>query len=220
MNEEILIRESVRSDLEGVSEVCCRCGYGGDDIADSGSFRDRRLFSMLFSRYYLLHELRTCFVAVPSDDPQRVIGYVLGCPDTARYDRLFRRTMIPRIAARAFLVTLWRYPRTFAELLRWQRGNPWLEANPAGDLFPAHLHIDILPEFQRRGIGRGLLETLEARFRGLGAGGIHLVTSNYHRKALPFYAKQGYRVIREQRHTMWSGIDDYASIVYVKELDD
>lgn len=215
---EIIIRSCEPGDTAGVSEVCCRTGYGGEDITRSRRFRDRRLFAMLFCRYYLRYERETSFVVVPRDEPRRVVGYVLGSTDTERYERGFARRMIPRIALRTLFVTSWRYPRTLIEMLRWGRGVPWREANPAGRRFPAHLHIDILPEFQRQGVGGRLLDRLETRFRDLGVPGIHLVTSSEHRSALPFYEKHGYRRIREREHRMWSGLSPYRSIVYVKEL--
>lgn len=215
---EVSIRTCRPGDLRAIGEVCCRTGFGGDDIATSGVFGDRRLFALLASEYYVRYEADTSFVAVPAEEPERVVGYILGCPDTARYSRLFARKLVPRIAARAFFITSWRHPRTLVELFRWRAGIPWHEANPAGAEFAAHLHIDILPEYQRRGIGGQLLEMLESRFAELGVPGIHLVTSNYHRKSLPFYVKHGYRVVREQEHQMWSGISDYRSIVYVKRL--
>lgn len=218
MAEEILIRPCRPEDVEGVSEVCCRCGFAGEEIGQSQRFRDRHLFAMLFSRYYLRYEQGSCYVAVPAREPGRVVGYVLGCPDTARYDRLFARAMVPRIAARVFLVTWWRYPSTLRELLRWQAGNPWKSANPAGPEYPAHLHIDLLPEYQRQGIGGRMLETLEARFLELGLPGIHLVTSNHHAKSLPFYEKHGYLRHRVVQHEMWSDFTDYASVVYTKRL--
>jgi len=215
---EIRIRKCEQHDLPGISEVCCRCGYGGEDIRLSGCFEDRKLFAMLFSLYYARYERPTCFVAVPSAEPQQVVGYILGCLDTNRYEKEFARRMVPRIAARVVFVTSWRYPQTLRELLRWGRHIPWREANPAGVAYQAHLHIDVLPEYQRRGIGGRLLTILESKFRELGIGGIHLVTSNYHHTALPFYAKHGYRIIRERKHRMWSDLDDYRSIVYVKRL--
>lgn len=215
---EILIRGCRLRDLAGVSEVCCRTGYGGEDISRSRRFRDRRLFAMLFCHYYVRYEPENSFVVVPYEEPERVVGYILGCSDTERYERRFALTMVPRIALRALLLTSWRHPGTLIELLRWGRGIPWREANPAGKGYPAHLHIDLLPEYQRRGIGGRLLELLEARFTGLGVQGIHLVTSSAHRTALPFYEKHGYRVMREREHRMWSGLSDYRSIVYVKEL--
>lgn len=215
---EVIIRGCEPRDLAGVSEVCCRTGYGGEDISRSKHFRDRRLFAMLFCRYYVRYERATSFVVVPRDDRGRVVGYILGCSDTERYEEGFRHRMIPRIALRALFVTSWRYPRSLLEMFRWGRGAPWREANPAGEAYPAHLHIDILPEYQRQGIGGLLLERLESRFRELGISGVHLVTSSEHRSALPFYEKHGYRRVREQEHRMWSGLSDYRSIVFVKEL--
>lgn len=215
---ETLIRGCEHRDLTGISEVCCRTGYGGEDISRSARFRDRRLFAMLFCHYYVRYERPTSFVVVPKQEPDRVVGYVLGCSDTARYERYFALKMVPRIALRAFFVTLWRNPGAVIEMIRWGRGAPWREANPAGSAYPAHLHIDILPEYQRLGIGSLLLERLEKHFMERGVTGVHLVTSSYHRSALPFYEKHGYRRVREQEHRMWSGLSGYRSIVYVKKL--
>lgn len=214
----VVIRRCELRDLAGASEVCCRTGYGGEDISRSRQFRDRRLFAMLFCHYYLRYERDTSYVVTPRDEPNRVVGYVLACSDTERYEHAFARRMVPRIALRSLFVTSWRYPRTLFEMLHWERGVPWREANPAGEGFPAHLHIDILPEYQRQGIGGRLLERVETRLRELGVPGIHLVTSSEHRSALPFYEKHGYRKVREQEHHMWSGVSPYRSIVYVKEL--
>jgi ribosomal protein S18 acetylase RimI-like enzyme len=212
----ISIRNCRLSDLEAVSGVCFRTGYGGSDVGDSGLFRDRRLFGLLFSDYYVRYERPTSYVALSLGG--RVVGYVLGCPDTERYGRIFRRRMIPRILARAAGVSLWSDPSTLRELLRWARGNPWREDNPAGPDFPAHLHIDLLPEAQRQGVGSRLIELLEAQLTQLGVPGIHLVTSNYNRAAIPFYGKHGYRLLAARRHSMWSSLRDYESLLFVKAI--
>lgn len=215
---EVLLRRCRLADLGEISDICCRTGFGGEGIDEAGVFRDRRLFALLFCEYYVRHERENCFVACATSGRRRVVGYILGCPDTRRFVRRFALHSLPRIALRALLITSWRYPRTLRELLRWARGNPWNTPNPAGDDYPAHLHIDILPEFQRRGIGGRLLERLESALQAQGVEGIHLETSNLHRKALPFYAKHGYRLLIEKRHEMWSGVEDYRSLVYVKRL--
>lgn len=216
MAESVEIRPCRSDDFDAVAEICCRTGYGGRDVASSGVFSDRVLFGLLFCRYYLLYEADLSFVAVNAAG--RVVGYVLGCADTERYSRRFALLMIPRILIRIGARTLWRDPPTVRELLRWARGVPWKAANPAGPAFPAHLHMGLLPEAQRQGIGSRLLIHMEARLRDRGVGGIHLVTSNYHRQAIPFYLKHGYTQLLNRGHRMWSGLRDYHSIVFVKRL--
>jgi GNAT superfamily N-acetyltransferase len=101
---------------------------------------------------------------------------------------------------RAILFTSWRYPRTLTNLIR-MRG--MLEALDSADeakiaaQYPAHLHINLLPDFQRQGVGSRLITTFEDHLREFGVPGLHLGTSNYNHKALPFYLKHGYQVIQE-----------------------
>ncbi len=49
---------------------------------------------------------------------------------------------------------------------------PGIEPNAAE--YPAHLHIDLLPETQGQGLGRGLMETLFAELTRRGVRGLHL----------------------------------------------
>jgi ribosomal protein S18 acetylase RimI-like enzyme len=173
---------------------------------------------MLFCHYYVRFETDHCFAAVTNDPVEQVVGYVLGCPDTARYARAFGWRMVPRIVLRIGTATLWRNPRSIAEMVQWGRNLPWHDANPAGNEYPAHLHIDVMPRFQRRGLGSRLLECVETHFAELGVRGVHLVTSNRHEKSIPFYRKHGYMLVREKAHVMWRGVSDYRSLVFAKTL--
>lgn len=59
--------------------------------------------------------------------------------------------------------------------------------------FPAHLHIDILDDWQRKGWGKKLIEALCDELRAEGVKGVHLgmVGTNY--GAITFYEKLGFR---------------------------
>jgi ribosomal protein S18 acetylase RimI-like enzyme len=86
--------------------------------------------------------------------------------------------------------------------------------------YPAHLHINILPEYQHSGTGALLVEALENYLKNKGIRGLHLHTSNHNIKALPFYKKRGYSIISREKDRLWSEVDDYESIVFVKKLTD
>jgi GNAT superfamily N-acetyltransferase len=66
-------------------------------------------------------------------------------------------------------------------------------------LYPAHLHMAVHPEHQRRGIGGALLETLLERLTAAGVPGIHLTTTNHHRAAAAMYVRHGFAELARQR---------------------
>ncbi len=59
--------------------------------------------------------------------------------------------------------------------------------------YPAHGHIDLLPEARGRGIGRRAMRFLEEALAGRGAPGMHLPVDPRNRGALAFYDALGFR---------------------------
>ena len=57
----------------------------------------------------------------------------------------------------------------------------------------AHLHIDLLPEFQRQGFGRRLTQRLVDELRARGVPGLHLSLAVTNTAARAFYAHLGFR---------------------------
>ncbi len=58
--------------------------------------------------------------------------------------------------------------------------------------FPAHLHVNLAPQFRSRGIGADLIEAFAADVRRAGAKGVHVVTSADARN-VRFYERVGFR---------------------------
>ncbi|MES1169890.1 MAG: GNAT family N-acetyltransferase, partial [Leifsonia sp.] len=58
--------------------------------------------------------------------------------------------------------------------------------------YPAHLHIDLLPEAQGQGLGRRLIETLLDELAAAGATGVHLDMDPANTGAGAFYARLGF----------------------------
>jgi ribosomal protein S18 acetylase RimI-like enzyme len=63
---------------------------------------------------------------------------------------------------------------------------------PQLDDYPAHLHIDLLPEVQGLGLGRRLIETLRASLAARGIRGVHLVMDSANTPARAFYDRIGF----------------------------
>ncbi len=63
------------------------------------------------------------------------------------------------------------------------------------ELFPAHLHIDLLPEAQGQGLGRALMRDAAARLVAEGVPGIHLAYDPANVGAAAFYDRLGWRPV-------------------------
>jgi GNAT superfamily N-acetyltransferase len=214
----VIVRSLNRGDGCDVAEICYRTGYHGEDLSGSGRFNDRKLFAMLFAEYYVRWEPGHCFVAVDTTSG-RAVGYILGALDTIRQERGFSRRMVPRIACRALFHTFWRHRESFRALLhfnRVDRNKPSLGAIHRA--YPAHLHINVLPEYQRRGLGGLLLESFERHARREGPVGVHLITSERNTTALPFYGKHGYRVETAVLPGLWPDSPAVRGLVFVRSL--
>jgi ribosomal protein S18 acetylase RimI-like enzyme len=213
---EIGYRPYATHDRQAVGEILYRTGFQGEDLAGTGRFNDRRLFMLVHTECYVRYHPRDAFVAYDKADG-RVVGYVLGAPDSAAHDILFRRRMVWRIATRSLLVSWWKHPESFRQVRMWAKLQSD-EASPYYASYPAHLHIDILPEYQRMGIGESLMRLFEERMRSHGVAGIHLITSNRNLKALSFYRKIGYALLEESPGAYWRDLDGQVSVVFGKDL--
>jgi ribosomal protein S18 acetylase RimI-like enzyme len=218
---EIVIRRYEKEDEAAVEEITFRTGFQGEDLTGRGYFDDKRLFFLIFIYYYARYEPEHFFVAVDTTD-STVVGFICGTPDTVSQRAHFLRTMTPRIALRAFLVTVWRYPRTFKTLLGFIRTardlNIGSTSVPIDDEYPAHLHIDLLPEYQSQGIGTRLMARFETHMRGQHVAGIHLGTTNRNHKAVPFYRKMGFEVVKEVRARSHPAGDGLILLTFAKKL--
>ncbi len=216
--DRITIRGCCKDDLEAITEICYRTGFLGEDLAVTGRFNDRKLFGYLFCQYYVLYETENCFVAIDNEDNGRVVGYIIGTCSTKKQQRRFALSFAWRIILRLIFLTSWKYPESFATVWFFLKSFK-LEEGLSIDYnkYPAHLHINVLGTHQRMGIGEALLEAFEANIRNK-AVGIHLGTTSMNNKAIPFYMKKGYSVLREVDGCIWNGVQDCRVIKFVKSF--
>jgi ribosomal protein S18 acetylase RimI-like enzyme len=211
----VTIRRCRKSDQKGVMNVCYHTGYMGDDA--TGHFCNKKLFGLLFCLYYPRYEPEHCWVA---EDNGKIVGYILGSPNTTRQEKIFLARIGWRILFRALLVTPLFYPQDFKLILHFIRlprsSVPDQEIN---ERYPAHLHIDILEAFQHKGIGTQLMTRFEDHMRELKVQGIHLGTSEGNYKAVPFYKKLGYKIIHIDKMGMWPDAPEKRGLLFAKSLN-
>lgn len=159
------------------------------------------MFYLIFIAYYARFEPEHFFVAEETES-QQVVGFICGTFDTEKKASRFNRLMLWRIFLRAIFFTSWRYPKTMltslklAFMLIHEPAIADLEVD-LQEQYPAHLHINLLPEYQRTGTGSRLITTFENHLRSHGVQGLHLGTSSRNTKAVPFYEKHGYQIIED-----------------------
>jgi ribosomal protein S18 acetylase RimI-like enzyme len=180
------IRHATGTDTEALYDVCVRTADGGQDAR--GQFDDDRLWGDLFAVPYLL--LAPDHAYVLDDGTGRAVGYALGAADTATFVERLRDVWIPATADRIPLPP--DPPISAQDGLRALHYHPEWRFNPELAAYPAHLHIDILPEWQGRGFGRALMSALINGLRSAGAGGIHLTMLTTNTNARRFYDRLGF----------------------------
>lgn len=165
-------------------DVCVRTAEAGGDAR--GLYSSDDFMPDVFAGPYLELEPELAFVV----DDGRVVGYVLGTADTRRWAAEHRARWLPRVADRYPLVTP---ARTKEERLVELLHHPERTVHPALAGYPAHLHIDLLPSHQGRGLGRLLIRRFLAALRDCGVPGVHLGVAPDNAGALAFYRHLGLR---------------------------
>ncbi len=180
------VRPYEARDRAAVRRVCFLTGYMGEPA--DWFWPDAESFADAFSAWYTDREPQNCFVA---ELDGRVVGYLLGCAQTSakrglvRYGlrHAFRPQAVLRRGVPCFLA------RVLADLA-WDRGaqdGPFLDAR-----WPAHLHINLLPEARGRGLGHALIAAWLERLQGLECPGVHLRTLAENTQAMAFFEREGF----------------------------
>ena len=180
------IRPFRPGDEPALGEICVRTADNGGDA--TGQLSDDDIWPAIFAWPYAARHPELCFV-VETDDG-RVAGYILGAPDSDAFDRWFADEWWPPFAER------WPRPAdgttTEGAILTGASAHG-TTPNPAQtEGYPAHLHIDLLPELQGQGLGRRLIATFTDALRAAGVPGVHLVASSDNAGAIAFYPRVGF----------------------------
>jgi len=182
------IRPYRESDLAAVYDICVRTALNGGDAR--GVYRSDDLMPDLFAGPYVFLEPHLAFVV---DDGVGAVGYVVGTSDTARFVARYRDVWIPRLANR--YPPLSGEPTTPDDVMIGLHHQPERMLVPELSGYPAHLHIDLLPDYQRRGLGRALMSTMLAALADDGAAAVHVGMVTENTEARAFYDRLGFHVI-------------------------
>ena len=182
------IRPFQPGDEAALSDICLKTADAGADA--TGILDDDGLWAEIWVLPYVVRHPELAFV-VETDDG-RAAGYIVGAPDTEEFEAWFRDEWWPRFAERWPLPDVERSRQDGVLNYAYGRrpgGEPYAEQ------YPAHLHIDLLPELQGQGWGRQLVERLIAALQERKVSGLHLVASGDNTGAIAFYPRVGFEPI-------------------------
>jgi membrane-associated phospholipid phosphatase/ribosomal protein S18 acetylase RimI-like enzyme len=194
------IRPYRPSDRDAMYEVCVKTADVGRDA--TGMFTDDRLWGDIFAVPYVERHPDLAWV-VESEDG-RTIGYIVSTDDTEAFEAWFHDEWWPSVAGRYPLSGEAEPTRQDSMIGYAARRAPGREQHAAE--YPAHLHIDLLPETQGQGLGRRLIETLFAELRRRGVAGLHLGMNPENAGAGAFYERLGMRRLESGADTTMYGV--------------
>lgn len=179
------IRPYRPTDRADVYDICVRTADAGGDAR--GRYSSDALMPDVYAGPYLEYAPELVSIVATSDG-DRAVGYLIGVADTADFVDWHRTNWLPRFAARYA-----GEPRNDDEAGVIGAGlRPERMLIAELEEFPAHLHIDLLPEAQGQGLGRTLIDGLRDELHKRGVSGLHLSYSPQNTGAAAFYARLGF----------------------------
>ncbi|MBQ8210256.1 MAG: GNAT family N-acetyltransferase [Clostridia bacterium] len=164
------IRKYEEKDFDNVRYVCLN--------SDGGGMEEKLCKCILhtFCDYYIEKEPENCFVL---DDDGKAVGYIICTQNYDSYKEVFDREYLP-------------LNKHLGDVLyNWAKDSTILQNKYKAD-YPAHLHIDLLPAYQRQGWGGKLISALSEHLRSKGIKGVMLTAGTENVNAGNFYKKYGF----------------------------
>ena len=178
------IRRYRPADRSECYDIAVKTGAGGQDA--TGVYPDDDLIPEIFCGPYLDLEPGLAFVV---DNGERVVGYVLAAADTRAFVARYRAEVLPAFSRRFSDMDGWsKDAREMGELGL----HPERMLIPDLEKYPAHLHIDLLPEAQGQGLGRLLIARLLDELAALEVPGVYLDMDAANVGAGAFYERVGF----------------------------
>lgn len=184
------IRKAIESDEAAVSRICLLTGDAGKSAQHLHEYEE--LIGLTYAVPYLKLPTTWGFVLFDETKNNTVVGYILGSRDTRAYEKYAADHWWP-VLAEKYPPSIAKMPGDvrYTSLFRNMHSAP--DANIA--FAAAHLHIDILEEYQGQGWGRKLVSTAIEYLKGenVAGEGVWLGMDPRNVEARGFYSRLGFK---------------------------
>jgi GNAT superfamily N-acetyltransferase len=193
------LRSVQSDDIPMLYNICLVTGAAGQDA--SALHNDPELIGHIYAAPYAVLEPAQALVA---EDEQGVAGYLVGTFDTDGFAERLEQYWWPGLRRRfadPILVLTEADRARVASIMRPERNPPDLV-----ELYPAHIHMNLLPRLRGQGVGRALVQKWVGEARAAGVRGIHLGASARNSGGIAFWQKVGFAPVRRTDQTAWFGM--------------
>ena len=200
------IRRANSDDHQALYRITLETGASGEDA--TALFCEPNLLGNIYSIPYLNFSPELSFVV---ENEGEVLGYCIGTSDTKKFEGQLQSDWWPKLRHQ--------YPKPDERTRsRWSDDeqefahifDPPATPDYIADNFPAHLHMDLLPEIRVGGVGSKLLSHwfTNAFANGVTAGHLGAATDNH--RGVKFWQAKGFCILNEianlpRTDTIWMG---------------
>ncbi|ABS62581.1 GCN5-related N-acetyltransferase [Parvibaculum lavamentivorans DS-1] len=198
------IRPVRPADLDALYDIALKTGAGGTDA--TALHEDPRLIGHVYAAPYAVLAPECALVV---EDAEGVGGYIVGAVDTHAFADEQEKNWWPKLRGL--------YPKPSPPATRWSPDetyrylihHPHKTPDRIVAAHPSHLHINLLPRLQGRGLGRALMDSWLPRMAALGSSGVHLGVAAVNERGQAFYRAYGFRELERASKpsgTIWFGM--------------
>lgn len=182
------IRPVDAGDIEALYSISLRTALAGEDA--SHLYRDPKMMGHIYVAPYALLAPDLGLVA---QDEQGVAGFVVGTLDTPAWEERLEREWWPALRqCYADPAAIPPEARTLDEFRAFWIHHPLRTPASVTDAYPAHLHLNLLPRLQGRGIGAQLLDAWLELATKRRASAFHVGVNRANPRGIRFWQKQGF----------------------------
>lgn len=192
------IRPYHKSDLTSLYKICLLTGNSGKDA--SKLFKDHDLLGHFYAAPYAFFSPEVCFVITNDERP---CGYIIGTSDSKKFYEQCEKDWFPVLRDK-YPLSIQEDASLDARIIKRIHEGHKTKQELLG--YPAHLHIDLLPETQGQGLGRKAMEIFINKLKEMNVKGLHLEVGKTNVGAIKFYEKLGFHIIKEYEFSIAFGM--------------
>jgi GNAT superfamily N-acetyltransferase len=199
------LRQFRSEDLNALYAISLATGHEGGDA--SHLYADAKLMGHIYSAPYAVLEPDLVLVVVDGDG---VAGFAAGAIDTSLWEDVLERNWWPALRRqypdpKESSSASWTADQRRAFAIH----HPERAPREVVDAYPAHLHLNLLPVAQGRGIGSVLLKAWLELASKRGATAVHVGVNRANLRALRFWSQNSFKDLnpegRAGSRTVWMG---------------
>ncbi len=200
------IRPATLRDQDALYDIVLKTGLSGADAAPL--YDDPQMLGHIYTAPYLTLAPDLVFVA---EVDGQVAGYVCGVVDTRAFEAALETRWWPTLRTRYVAPD----PARREEWTEDEARADWIhhpQATPAyvAASFPAHMHMNLMPQARGTGVGRRLFDCWLTAARRQGAYSVHIGANPQNSGGIAFWAAMGFERLRapdghQDEATCWMG---------------